>query len=919
MKTGNVPRRFATRFNSLILIGVFIILAAVVAVPFYSARSSSLVTSSAATALSNNSGQSNIEPFNGVSQRILSFGSTLLPLSAPLVPPVTESINTYKSDCMTPEVHFTTGDTVCVKVTSVSPYSTSIYWVNPDGAIVQRDAANTNASRAVSQVGKWGAYLVGFDNEKRDVAFFSVSDPQLPAVDLSVFKNSGGNFIAGGLVTYTIIATNNGPDTANTVKMVEATPNNTTFGSEAQNSGPIFTCTPGTGNTTCTIDNLAAGASASFTFFYQIDAGTAVGTVISNTVTLTSSTTELHADDNTWTDSHVVTGTSGAAGCSVACPEGITTTANTTQNNQPGAIVHFTPPAGSTECGVITVDHCNDCFFPVGTTTVTGSATTGESCSFNVVVNPPNPGAPMITCPADQTANADSNCAATLTIGNPTVTGDNVTFSGVRSDGKPLYNCDCYPADPNNPGVECEITGACTRRADASFGAGVTTITWTAYSHDIAGPYPDPLTEEAHRTGSASCTQTMTVNDVTPPTITPPPDQTASADANCQAAVPDFTQSTTVTDNCACASSDTSDTCQGRERITVTQDPAPGTVVGPGTYTITLTANDGSSNNDGQGNTSTAHVTFTVKDTTAPIITCPANITTNTDPGLCAAAVVTGTATATDNCDSNPTITGTRSDSQPLVAPYPVGTTTITWTATDSSNNSSSCTQTVTVNDTEKPTIVCPANITTGTDPGVCSATVNPGSPTATDNCSVTVTGTRSDGQPLNAPYPKGTTTITWTATDPSGNSASCTQTVTVNDTEAPVITTNGQTPVLWPPNHEYHTFNVTDFVTSVSDNCDTIAVSSVVIDKVTSDEVENGPGSGDTLNDIVIASDCKSVQLRAERENNADGRVYTITFKVTDSAGNVGIKTARVHVPKNLGVPVVDSGPHYTVTGTCP
>jgi hypothetical protein len=142
---------------------------------------------------------------------------------------------------------------------------------------------------------------------------------------------------------------------------------------------------------------------------------------------------------------------------------------------------------------------------------------------------------------------------------------------------------------------------------------------------------------------------------------------------------------------------------------------------------------------------------------------------------------------------------------------------------------------------------------------------------------------------------------------------------VTVKDTEAPTITTNGQAPVLWPANHAYHTFNVTNFVTAVSDNCDTLSVSNVVIQQVTSDEVENGAGSGNTFNDIVIASDCKSVQLRAERENSADGRVYTITFKVTDSSGNVGTKTSKVHVPKNLGVAVVDSGPHYTVTGTCP
>jgi hypothetical protein len=140
-----------------------------------------------------------------------------------------------------------------------------------------------------------------------------------------------------------------------------------------------------------------------------------------------------------------------------------------------------------------------------------------------------------------------------------------------------------------------------------------------------------------------------------------------------------------------------------------------------------------------------------------------------------------------------------------------------------------------------------------------------------------------------------------------------------VEDHEGPVITTTGVTPVLFPANHAYFTFNVASFVTAVTDNCDALSVSDVVIQKVTSDEDENGDGDGDTFNDIVIAADCKSFQVRAERANNGDGRVYTITFKVVDTSGNVSIKTATIHAPKNLGVPVVDSGPHYTVNSTCP
>jgi hypothetical protein len=110
--------------------------------------------------------------------------------------------------------------------------------------------------------------------------------------------------------------------------------------------------------------------------------------------------------------------------------------------------------------------------------------------------------------------------------------------------------------------------------------------------------------------------------------------------------------------------------------------------------------------------------------------------------------------------------------------------------------------------------------------------------------------------------------------------------------------------------------------VASTSDNCDpNVNVGAVVITQVTSDEPENAPGNdGNTLNDIVIAPDCKSVQLRSERAGNLDGRVYTITLKLTDSSGNVTTATCNVTVPLSPGTgAAVDGAPVYTVTSACP
>jgi len=62
-----------------------------------------------------------------------------------------------------------------------------------------------------------------------------------------------------------------------------------------------------------------------------------------------------------------------------------------------------------------------------------------------------------------------------------------------------------------------------------------------------------------------------------------------------------------------------------------------------------------------------------------------------------------------------------------------------------------------------------------------------------------------------------------------------------------------------------------------------------------------------------------RPVTLRAERDGSADGRVYTITFKVKDSAGNFTTATATVTVRKNPNTPAVDGGTAYTVNSTCP
>lgn len=251
-----------------------------------------------------------------------------------------------------------------------------------------------------------------------------------------------------------------------------------------------------------------------------------------------------------------------------------------------------------------------------------------------------------------------------------------------------------------------------------------------------------------------------------------------------------------------------------------------------------------------------------------------------------------------------------------LMVSLPLGPHSITLTVTSSGGGSDDDEVLVTIVDTVAPTITL-----NGADPMTVechTSFVDPGA-TANDGCAGSFAATASGSVDVNTP---GSYIVTYNASDPSGNAATpVTRTVNVVDTSAPTITVNGLTPSMWPPNHGYQTFQVTDFVTSVTDSCSTtLDIGDVVISQVTSDELENGGGDGNTLNDIVIAGDCKSVQLRSERAGSGDGRVYTITFRVQDSSGNVATATARVVVPKSQDSgPAIDSGAHYTVNGGCP
>lgn len=188
-----------------------------------------------------------------------------------------------------------------------------------------------------------------------------------------------------------------------------------------------------------------------------------------------------------------------------------------------------------------------------------------------------------------------------------------------------------------------------------------------------------------------------------------------------------------------------------------------------GTYDITVTGSNGCA-------VTSLPITVTIGDDVAPIIVAPLNVNVNPNLGCTAVGVALGTPVVSDNC----TVASVTNNAPGL---FPIGTTTVTWTVTDGAGNTATATQLVNVVDQIAPEATAPANVTVNTN-NFCDATgVNLGTPEATDNC--TIASIVNDAP---ASFPIGTTVVTWTITDATGNFTTVTQNVTVVDTEAPVV-----------------------------------------------------------------------------------------------------------------------------------
>ena len=265
---------------------------------------------------------------------------------------------------------------------------------------------------------------------------------------------------------------------------------------------------------------------------------------------------------------------------------------------------------------------------------------------------------------------------------------------------------------------------------------------------------------------ASSISQTITVLDTLPPV---PPAAPADVSLQCAVDVPPAVDLTA------------SDNCDGDITVSPVTQITPGACINDFVMVRTWTFTDIC------GNASSISQTITVLDTLPPVPpAAPADVSLQ-----CAVDVPPAVdLTASDNCDGDITVSPVAQITQGTCLNDFVMVR--TWTFTDLCGNASSVSQTITVDDTTPPTINCPAGFQVAGLQNVPAC--NPNDASASDNCgAVTITCTQG---PLVGDGCIGTVTNTYTATDACGNTATCTQVITVIDTEDPNLSCPSDQPV---------------------------------------------------------------------------------------------------------------------------
>jgi gliding motility-associated-like protein len=383
---------------------------------------------------------------------------------------------------------------------------------------------------------------------------------------------------------------------------------------------------------------------------------------------------------------------------------------------------------------------------------------------------------------------------------------------------------------------------------------------------------------------ATSADQTIIIQDTTPPAI----DNSGVQNIDIQCGVtPDGVFEAWLINNAGATATDLCGTVTWSNDFDANADLD----CASGGITVIFTATDDCDN------IATTTATYSIIDTVDPVLTLPTDITIECTEDT--TPTNTGTATATDDCDS-PNVTF--SDSETATCG---NTKTIvrTWTATDACGNTTSANQTIIVQDTIPPTFTVPADITIECDVDVTDLTLTGDVTDETDNCASGLDATYTDAVSAGSCPNASIITRTWSLSDECDNTTTLVQTINVIDTTPPTFTV--PVDVTIECDVDMVDLTLTGDVTDEADNC-TLGMEASYTDSIVdgncanesiitrtwslSDACDNTTTLVQTITIQDTTAPTFTVPADVTIECDVDTTDLTITGEVTDESDNCSI-----------------------------
>ena len=695
----------------------------------------------------------------------------------------------------------------------------------------------------------------------------------LPGGTWGIISSIGSTIDAAGNVT---LGTNNSstPD-VDTVFYLLPPCNDTIFITTVDDLPPTMTC-PGNKNVSVDancettladyIDEASASDNCTATASISITQSPASGTILTaGTTTVAIIGTDISGNVDSCTFQVIVADNIDPT---ISCPSSKNEIVDSSCNFElPDYSGEATVSDNCTTAGDFTFTQ-----FPTAGTTISGDGFTqlvmltvmdadgnSEQCFFQVTLS--DTLAPNLICPANQVEMVDADCEITLpdyrstatlsdncsSLGDITVmqspaigttlSGDGtmqiITITATDESGNDVQCTFQISLDDTSvPTVTCpsnqdiianslceaiiaDYTGSATVSDNCTASASITLNQSPSAGTTLSGAGTQQLVTLTANDGNGNtidCSFLVTVVDTTTPEIICLVNDTLIVNNFCQASIPDYTSTVTVSDNCALTGD-----------ITVIQNPVAGIIIsGHGTMqAIILTATDEN------GNMSQCTTQVYLRDTISPTLICPGDQLISVDP-MCQVnlADYTTVVAVDDNCTADIGITLTQNPPSGTILMGDGTMQVVTITGDDGNGNTSQCQFTVELTDEIDPTITCPSNQPLPLDEN-CEITIPDYTSEAivTSQClpAIDFTVTQMPAMGTLVTGVGVVQTITLTADNGAGKSNACSFDITLVDTIAPMVTCPPDMTLSANANCELTLPNYTGDVV-VMDNCSAAA-----------------------------------------------------------------------------------------------